>query len=161
MKTKKPFFKIERNNAISTRMMNALDITKPVKVYYNLHKKCVSVQQDGIVKFHTEYIVLRDVEFKVSEAGRQRVLKEKRKNVHAFCKGFISCPSVIDDLDYSLMGEATYNPYKYSTFVNKETEEPIYKSDFIDLLCENSVVMCEELGIEPKENVAINIFERK
>ena len=160
MKTK-PFFKIERNNAISTRMMNALDITKPVKVYYNLHKKCLSVQQGGIVKFHTEYIVLRDVEFKVSEAGRKRVLKEKRKNVHAFCKGFISCPQVIDDLDYGSVGEATYNPYKYSTFVNKETEEPIHRADFIDLLCGNSSVLCEDFGIEPEEKVSINLFARK
>ena len=145
----KPYFILEENNPISTRMMNCINITKPVKVYYNLHKKCLSVQQNGIVQFHTEYIVLRDVEFKVSEAGRQRVLKEKRKNVHAFVIGHLSCPSVIDDFGYKCVGYAKYNPYKYSTFINERGEQ-IHKADFIDM----------ETWINPDKRATIAIFNR-
>ena len=62
---------------------------KPVFVYKNLHKDCWSVKQDGLVKLHTNDITLYDCEFKVSKVGRDRVLKEKRKNVHAGVRGYI------------------------------------------------------------------------
>ena len=28
----------------------------------------------------------------------------------------------------------TYNPYKYDSFVNKETEEPVYSANEIDMI---------------------------
>lgn len=62
-----------------------------VRVYRNLHKKCWSVQAKGDkgwrVVLHLRSLVLMDVEFKVSRAGRERVLREKKKNVHAFAVG--------------------------------------------------------------------------
>lgn len=64
-----------------------------VKVYFNLHKHCFSVvslekgDSYGKVVAHVSEIMLSEVKFKVSEAGRQRVLREKRKNVHAYCVG--------------------------------------------------------------------------
>jgi hypothetical protein len=61
---------------------------------------------------HVDRIDLRDVRFKVSEAGRQRVLREKRKNVHAFIEGEES--SFYAYLD----SKVTYNPYKYEKFYN-------------------------------------------
>ena len=59
---------------------------KKIRVYYNFRKKLFSVQEkiNGSWKVveHTKEIFLRNATFKVSEAGRQRVLKQKRKNVH-------------------------------------------------------------------------------
>jgi hypothetical protein len=52
---------------------------RPVFVYRNLHKKCLSVQQDGIVRCHVDNIVLEDAEFRVSKAGQKRVRDEKRR----------------------------------------------------------------------------------
>jgi len=64
----------------------------PVRIYFNLHKKLFSVQTkvDGRWKVvsHSSTIALRDVRFRVSQAGRKRVLAEKRKNVHAFVEGY-------------------------------------------------------------------------
>lgn len=62
------------------------------RIYYNLHKKCWSVQEKipgrgWIVVDHASEILLEDVTFQVSEAGRQRVIRTKRKNVHAFGVG--------------------------------------------------------------------------
>lgn len=56
--------------------------------YYNLHKAVWSVKalegsQKGRVILHAGEVTLAKCEFKVSEAGRQRVLREKKKNVHA------------------------------------------------------------------------------
>ena len=56
-----------------------LDLTKPVKVYKNLHNGMFSVQQAGKVVAHVDTIDLVDVTFKVSESGRQRVLAERKR----------------------------------------------------------------------------------
>lgn len=58
-------------------------------------------------------IALEDVVFKVSEAGRQRVLREKRKNVHAGVLGTVLGIPVLQPAD-----KAFYNPYKYDSFVD-------------------------------------------
>lgn len=93
-----------------------------VFVYRNLHKKCYSVKcwKTKKVIAHVEKISLIDAKFKVSEAGRQRVIKEKRKNVHAGVLGTIS--------DVSLICQGTrvtYNPYKFNSFVDDQGQAVI------------------------------------
>jgi hypothetical protein len=90
---------------------------KKVKVYFNLHKKKWSIQdyQTRRVIGHTDFLKLTHVKFKVSQAGRERVLREHKKNVHAYAIGTIQ--------DFSASGlkdtfsHITYNPYKYESFV--------------------------------------------
>jgi hypothetical protein len=62
-----------------------------VFVYRNLRRGCLSVRDTKTrrVIAHVDEIFLRDVKFKVSKAGRERVLKEKQKNVHAGVEGNI------------------------------------------------------------------------
>lgn len=90
-----------------------------VAVYYNLHKHLFSVvsrekENYGKVIAHLPRVILTDVVPKVSEAGRQRVLREQQKNVHAKLFG-----TLVNDLDMTgvLLREITYNPYKYPSFV--------------------------------------------
>lgn len=112
-------------------------------VYYNLHKHTFSLKSryTGRVTGYSNEVLMEDVKFKVSEAGRQRVLREKRKNVHAFVRGQLVCSfspidngikkatSALDANAVELYGvEITYNPYKYSTFVIKSTEQPVYSA---------------------------------
>lgn len=87
------------------------------RVYFNLHKKLLSVQEkvNGRWKVvnHVDTIHLKNVCFKVSEAGRQRVLQQKKKNVHAFVVG-----ERTNELDptlhqYQIVG---YNPYVRERF---------------------------------------------
>ena len=94
-----------------------------VFVYRNLHKNCFSVKcvKTGLVIAHVDEIVLENVTFKVSQAGRQRVLREKRKNVHAGVQG----TWVKNETAVSLKHSVTYNPYKYDSFVEKATEVPV------------------------------------
>lgn len=98
-------------------------ICEKVFVYCNLHKHCWSVKAlegdyKGRVIGHYHSIVLSDGLLRVSQAGRIRVLKEKRKNVHAGCQGeiLISNETLPDCLTWR---EVTYNPYKYDSFVFK------------------------------------------
>jgi hypothetical protein len=53
-------------------------------IYWNFHKKVFSVKFKGRVIAHATHILAEDAEFRVSEAGRQRVLTEGCKNVHAY-----------------------------------------------------------------------------
>jgi hypothetical protein len=99
-----------------------LEAGQMVFVYFNLHKKLFSVKdvKTGLVVAHTNQIELKDATFKVSEAGRQRVLREKKKNVHAGVAGYF----VGADFETAEgMTQLTYNPYKYDSFVVKESEQ--------------------------------------
>ena len=58
-------------------------------------------------------IIAHDVKFKVSDAGRKRVLREKKKNVHAYVQGTIGNLHTAQSSAYNV----TYNPYKYESFV--------------------------------------------
>ena len=96
---------------------------KGVFCYRNLNRKGVvwSVRSNrtGRVIRRTGRVVLKDVTFKVSQAGRERVLREQRKNVHAGVVG------TLQNLPGTPLGYAnrwhrlTYNPYKAGYFRTK------------------------------------------
>lgn len=99
-------------------------------LYRNLHTGGFSIKYKGLVVERDDYFLLRDIEFRVNENGRQRVQTEKRKNVHAFLvatgyKTFKSAPRTVDGLL-----QVTYNLYKNSTFVVASTGEPIYEAKY-------------------------------
>jgi len=87
-----------------------------VRVYWNLHKRCFSVQtwqgRGWRLAGHANVIALKGATFTVSKAGRERVRRECRKNVHAFIwgqwfsDGAIPVPLV----------KVTYDPYKMEQF---------------------------------------------
>lgn len=85
-------------------------------VYWNLHRNCWSVKDTatGKVTAHADRVVLSDVVFKVSEAGRQRVLRTNQKNVHAGAVG------VLEPVQGATRPRrrVRYNPYLHSTFVD-------------------------------------------
>lgn len=93
-----------------------------VDVYRNLHRKCWSVRHRGRVQSHCETVTLGDVTFRVSEAGRQRVLRERRKNVHAVVRGtLVAYGGVVGECTL----EVTYNPYESGTFRYALTGMPV------------------------------------
>lgn len=98
-------------------------------VYFNIRDKVFSGREKGIVTCHPRRIHLTDCTFKVSEAGRRRVLEEKRKNVHAGVDGepqYLSC--VVPSYETGWR-KATYNPYKYESFVDYQTKDAIFEAD--------------------------------
>lgn len=107
-----------------------------VKVYRNLHNGLFSVQHKGIVVAHVPEVHLNDASFVVNEAGRQKVLREKKKNVHAF---------VVGTVDHNpergvqqLPVDVTYNPYSHPPnergyFVRRHDKSPITNSKSVTL----------------------------
>lgn len=123
-----------------------------VFVYFNLHRKLFSVKalegpNKGKVISHTTYLWLKDVTFKVSEAGRQRVLREKRKNVHAGVVGNISSDAFDDTLLHDDPKQITYNPYRFSSFVNKETSEPVKHAQYCFISAANGRTGISACGV--------------
>jgi len=78
---------LKGNVTIMKIQAREIDEKKRVFVYFNLHKKVWSVRQSGKVVGHTEHIMLKDCRFLVGKKGRERVIREGKKNVHAGVSG--------------------------------------------------------------------------
>lgn len=112
-----------------------------VRVYFNLHTKLWSVQDAKTRRVigHASKLLIREARFVVSEAGRQRVLREQKKNVHAFVVGELEAAAWVNERipskchynawDFCPRSNrayakaarkygyaVSYNPYKGSTF---------------------------------------------
>lgn len=89
-----------------------------VFAYRNLHKGCWSLKamsgpDKGRVVAHCQDVALAACELRVSEAGRRRVLREGRKNVHAGVVGYVLAAVP----EYAKPGLALrYNPREGATF---------------------------------------------
>ena len=99
-----------------------------VRVYRNLNKDCLSVQEKTEkgwrVKRWVDSISLKNVTFKVYESGRNKVLKDKRKNVHAYIEG----EDTKQNFQYNRI--VSYNPNKYNHFYDVVTQSPVAKQNF-------------------------------
>lgn len=117
-------------------------------VYFNLTRKVWSIKaldgpHRGRVVAHATYVQLRDVECRVSEAGRQRVLREKRKNVHAGLVGTLrhfdggvlrDAAEPFTDVERFERADGpgwfaiTYNPYKAATFTRRDNGAAVHRA---------------------------------
>lgn len=100
-----------------TEQIAALNPEKPCRVYRNLHTGLWSVKQDRVA-FHTRLIYLKNVKFLVNEKLRQKVILEKKKNVHAFVWGNIC--SAAEFFDRNCVTPIYYNPYKVAHFTSED-----------------------------------------
>jgi hypothetical protein len=90
--------------------------TDRIRAYYNLHKKCFSVQdyKTGKVVEHTNKLYLSNALFVVRKSGNERVKKEGRKNVHAFVNGIRHSNS--EDAPLGSSYQVSYNPHTMDYF---------------------------------------------
>ena len=108
-----------------------------VMVYYNLHKHIFSVKLNDRVILHADYVKLGNVEFRVRQGGKEKVRSEKQKNVHAFVIGDLldycefPCENIPNEPTDKVV---TYNPYKYDSFVYKDSEEPVFNAKEVDMI---------------------------
>jgi hypothetical protein len=114
-----------------------------VFVYFNLHRKLWSVKclKTGRVIAHAKSVQLRDCKYRVSKRGRERVLLERRKNVHA---GIVGTLIALDQVagygtafDFDTSEIVTYNPYRYETFVVAKDETPVYQTEAVYMVAQN------------------------
>jgi len=102
-----------------------------VAVYYNLHKHTFSLQSRnkedyGKVIGHTEHVILKNANYVVRKGGRDKVLQEKKKNVHAFVIG-----ELVEAIDTRMLErKVSYNPYKAKSFYEVDTGDVIASSGY-------------------------------
>ena len=119
-----------------------IDPLKKIEVYFNLHKKTWSVRQSGRVVGHTDYIQVKNLQYVVSQKGNERVRREKKKNVHAFVRGYITDSLPLFPQQQKFV---SYNPYKNSSFVVRNTNDTICSSPYANLEVTNQKPLVEAL----------------
>ena len=100
----------------------------PVRVFKNLKHGCYSIMQAGKLQASARQVRLANVEFRVREAGRQRMLREDKPNIHAFAVGYLVdfVHPVEERALTTLVGrDIAYRPKQFATFVDAETHAPI------------------------------------
>ena len=95
-----------------------------VRVYYNLNRKCYSVQRyvqgkGWRLDHHTDELILKNVTTKVYKSGRDRCIREQVRNVHAYLLGEYF---PFDDTQVCDGDTLHYNPYKREYFYWRSDE---------------------------------------
>ena len=116
-------------------------------VYFNLHKKVWSLRSKGLVWGHSTLVEIIGARFKVSEAGRQRTIREKKKFVHAGVEGAVGAPignvKSLKAKYEARHGEGvsvSYNPFKGSAFFDRETGKSVDSAAVVLMLPGREVV---------------------
>jgi hypothetical protein len=94
-----------------------------------------SVRQDGLVVGHTDNIVLKNCVMVVNQSGKERCLKTKSRNVHAFVTGFIGG---LEDIKNMFTFKLNYNPYEARGFFCSEGQ--VDKCDVLYLQDRNVMI---------------------
>ena len=100
-----------------------IDLDRPVRVFKNWKLGCWSIFQDGRLRASARQVLLTDVEFLVRESGRQRMLREGRRNVHAYAVGRLLehvHPEDGRELPALAGREVFYDPRRYASFVERD-----------------------------------------
>lgn len=87
-----------------------------------------STKHRGIVINYFDTAIIKIGRFQVSEAGRDRCLREKKRNVHAFVVSETEPMAVQTRAEIPpdhLLAEIKYNPYRADTFINSKSGKPI------------------------------------
>lgn len=111
-----------------------IDHNKPVRVFKNWKLGCYNIMQSGKLLASAKQVRLSGVEFLVRETGRKRMLVRGRRNIHAYAIGqLVDYVHPEDSRDLGKMeGRGVfYNPYRFTSFVDKETRVPITSADFV------------------------------
>jgi hypothetical protein len=113
-------------------------MTAKFYIYRNLHKNTFSVKHRGKVIAHLDELYAHKVSFKVYEAGRQKVLRTKQKNVHAYvvCDNYTK--AIDTDAFRNIYKDAfntlvRYNPYHGDSFIDVNTGNPVHESKNVKL----------------------------
>lgn len=119
-----------------------------VRIHYNRTKGMLSINElsprGWKLARHTSRVVLRDVRFVVSECGRQWVLKNKKRHVHAWVFGTLITEDTKPDLtDLGGLSVVRYNPYRAGYFHNQDLR-PVYTADYV-YIEGDAIWMCQEV----------------
>jgi len=138
-------------NLINSFKNRTIDYTKKVYVYRNLNCKSndviYSIMQDGLVVGHSSHFAMYKCEFIVRPAGKNKARQTKKRNVHAFIKGYLDYNISLGGSSYKLK----YNPFLELGFTlcNEKSNKQILRSDLVwisknEIICEAESAIFEK-----------------
>ena len=122
------------------------------QVYRNLINGLISVRQNDLVVCHAEFVTLENPSFTVREKGRQWVIANKEKIVHAFVNG--SLVTIGDNSSFKgrqpQFGnklwkivrdgvKVKYNPYRFGYFFVEDGQPVGDDFKYISVFCDGSM----------------------
>lgn len=128
----------------------SVHIGQTIRVYRNLNNGRMSLQakidKSWKVVGHVTDCVIADVKFKVQDSGRQRVIREKRKNVHAWGEG-----TLLGQFDETIFApiDLSYNPYTDETFKQRHTDNAITTCKYLVVRDNRVQVSPDAIGSDP------------
>lgn len=100
------------------------------QIYRNLNKPgFCSIRQSGLVKNHAQELIAFGCDFHVGESGRLRVIKNRRKNVHAWVK--VRNYEIKQNVNTDGMQELYYDPYYTQHFHSLVDGTIVYSADVV------------------------------
>jgi hypothetical protein len=100
--------------------------------YRNLRRQVWSIAEIrgrngvGHVIAHQRHVILANVSFVVKEPARRRVIRNRRREVHAWAMG-----ELVETVPAGRQIPITYNPYRAPTFTTRDEQTPIHSSPFV------------------------------
>lgn len=104
----------------------------PTQCYRNLNNGLMSIRQkigsSWLVVGHADNLIIQNPIFYVSEASRQRVIRSRKKNVHAWGCGILIGRNLesLPPLD-----EISYDPYLLPFFSWRDSDRRIERADYL------------------------------
>lgn len=128
-KKNSPRFKQSSRPNLSLRGKKALRL---VRIYRNLNTGTLSGQEKTSkgwrVTSHPLMVKLKNARFLVNQHNRKKVIKEGRKNVHAFIEG-----ELVDTKSTIKGQKVVYDPYETSQFIIDSSGEAVYEADEVSV----------------------------
>lgn len=138
----------------------------PYLIYRNLNngKWSIKDSKTELVIGYADSVIASGISFSISEAGRQRVIEQKTKNVHAYIvaecihlvtnytprNGAIQLSDTLG-IPPTNQRQISYNPYKYPMFYYKDSGDAIQhdtKFNYVNLGTDGIVHVGNELNKE-------------
>lgn len=109
-----------------------IDVNSRYKVYRNLNNSLFSIlavegKFKGKVVGHAKCVEMNNVTFIISESSRQRAVKEKTRNVHAFAVGHLT--GFESHYSVDTLQQITYNPFFLDSFVFVSNSNKVSRVD--------------------------------
>lgn len=136
-----------------------------VKIYKNLHNNLYSIMacqghNKGRVIGYADRILMRDVRFEVRQSGRERVLAEQRKNVHAYVVGtlinalgyVVRLENIPEEMqlpfEHDCTAKVLYNPYRFKSFVGETVDQTLIEvSGAAEIFLHHNGMLCHQLEL--------------
>lgn len=99
---------------------------KNFQVYWNRHKNIWSIRINGRVIMHANELMLTNCKFKVGKKGRERCIRTRVRNVHAYATGDITLDKTKFPTDVTI--PVCYNPFMMEHFM--ANNKPIYECEY-------------------------------